>query len=40
MDADAYAGETGVARGEALELLETLAGEGFLLRSGEQWGVR
>ena len=38
-DTDAYAGETGVAAGEASELLEALAAEGFLRRSGEQWSV-
>jgi A/G-specific adenine glycosylase len=38
-DADAYAGETGVAAGETLELLEALAAEGFLRRSGEEWRV-
>jgi A/G-specific adenine glycosylase len=40
MDGDSYARETGVATAEALELLETLAGEGFLVRSGERWSVR
>ena len=38
-DAGAYAGETGVAAGEALELLEALAVEGFLRKSGEEWSV-
>ena len=38
-DTDAYAGETGVAAGEASELLEALAAEGFLRRSGEEWSV-
>jgi len=37
--ADAYAEGTGIAVAEALELLETLAAEGFLLRSGEGWSV-
>lgn len=40
LDADAYAGETGVATSEALELLGALGGEGFLVRNGEQWSVR
>jgi A/G-specific adenine glycosylase len=40
LDAEAYAGETGAPVGETLGLLEALADEGFLVRSGEQWSVR
>jgi A/G-specific adenine glycosylase len=40
LDAGVYAGEVGVAPGEALELLEALSAEGFLARSGGSWSVR
>ena len=39
VDTGTYAAETGVAAGEALGLLEALAGEGFLRRDGEEWSV-
>ena len=40
LDSDAYAVETCVPTGEALQLLEALAAEGFLHRTGEEWSVR
>jgi A/G-specific adenine glycosylase len=39
LPADAYADETGVSAIEAFGLLEALASEGFLARSGEGWTV-
>jgi len=37
--ADEYAGGSGVAAAEAVELLEALSSEGFVVRSGEGWSV-
>ena len=37
--AEAYAEDAGIAAGDALQLLEALAAEGFLTRSGEGWSV-
>lgn len=37
--AEAYAEDAGVSVGDALQLLEALAAEGFLTRSGEGWSV-